>query len=252
MAVAHPAVDCGADFVAMQHRLCGGYSRALPRVPLRGLSFAHARKHSQYDQKDHRADKGVNDRPDKAGAEADMEIGEQKTGDYGADDADRDVAKKPEAAAELAKYLPADAFWSALENRPLSPLAGLLQKRRGVRSGLPDLHILYRGKSIYVEMKSHRGLASPAQKKVRSKLLAASAEWWMARTWRTALTALHLSGVPLRPPWTPPPLEPWEGPFADPSERLPQAPEVAAQRREAQQRWRERQKAARIPQQSAA
>jgi len=92
-------------------------------------------------------------------------------------------------------------------------LAGLLQKRRGVRSGLPDLHILDRGKSIYVEMKSHRGLASPAQKKVRSELLAASAEWWMARTWRAAPMALHLSGVPLRPPWTPQPLDPWEGPL---------------------------------------
>ena len=63
--------------------------------------------------------------------------------------------------------------------------------------------------------------------------------------------ALHLSGVPLRPPWTPQPLEPWEGPFANPSERLPQAPEVAAQRRAAQQRWRERQKAARMTEPSA-
>jgi hypothetical protein len=36
---------------------------------------------------------------------------------------------------------------------------------------------------------------------------------------------------------------PWEGPFADPNERLPQAPEVAAQRRAARQRWRERQRA---------
>jgi len=40
----------------------------------------------------------------------------------------------------------------------------------------------------------------------------------------------------------PPQLRPWEGPFADPTRRLPQAPEVAAQRRAAQQRWRERQR----------
>jgi hypothetical protein len=64
-----------------------------------GLSFAQAGEHAQHHQKNHRADKGVDDGSDKAGAEADMEIGEQKTGDYGADDADRDVAKKPEAAA---------------------------------------------------------------------------------------------------------------------------------------------------------
>jgi hypothetical protein len=65
----------------------------------------------------------------------------------------------------------------------------------------------------------------------------------MVRTCRAALMALHLSGVPLRPPWTPQPLEPWEGPFADPNKRLPQAPEVKAERSAAHKRWRERQRA---------
>jgi hypothetical protein len=32
-----------------------------------------------------------------------------------------------------------------------------------------------------------------------------------------------------------------EGPFADPTQRLPQAPDVAAQRRAARRRWRVRQ-----------
>jgi hypothetical protein len=59
------------------------------------------------------------------------------------------------------------------------------------------------------------------------------------------MTALHRSGVAFRRPWEPPPLEPWE-------ERLPQAPDVAARRRAARKRWRERQKAARAPKQSAA
>jgi hypothetical protein len=66
------------------------------------------------------------------------------------------------------------------------------------------------------------------------------------------MTALHRSGVAFRRPWEPPPLEPWEEPFADPTQRLPQAPDVAAQRRAARKRWRERQKAARAPKQSAA
>jgi hypothetical protein len=37
--------------------------------------------------------------------------------------------------------------------------------------------------------------------------------------------------------WKPP----WEGPFADPTRRLPQAPEVAAERAVARKRWRLRQ-----------
>ena len=52
--------------------------------------------------------------------------------------------------------------------------------------------------------------------------------------------ALHLSGVVLCRPWKPPRLK-WEGPFAGPTQRLPQAPEVA-ERAVARKRWRERQR----------
>ena len=55
--------------------------------------------------------------------------------------------------------------------------------------------------------------------------------------------ALHLSGVVFRRRWKPPRLKPWEGPFADPTQRLPQAPDVAALRRAARRRWRARQRA---------
>jgi hypothetical protein len=73
-------------------------------------------------------------------------------------------------------------------------------------------------------------------------MLLAGVTWWMARSARAALMALHLSGVVFRRRWKPPRLKPWEGPFADPTQRLPRAPDVAAQRRAARQRWRERQR----------
>ena len=57
--------------------------------------------------------------------------------------------------------------------------------------------------------------------------------------------AMHLSGVVFRRRWKPPRLKPWEGPFADPAQRLPQAPDVAARRRAARRRWRESQQRAR-------
>jgi hypothetical protein len=60
----------------------------------------------------------------------------------------------------------------------------------------------------------------------------------MARSAGAAMMALHLSGVVFRRQWKPPRLQPWEGPFADPTQRLPQAPDVAAQRRAANKRWR--------------
>jgi hypothetical protein len=63
---------------------------------------------------------------------------------------------------------------------------------------------------VFVELKSHRGLASKTQKQVRAELLAAGVLWWMARSAHAAMTALYRSGVAFRRPWEPPPLQPWE------------------------------------------
>jgi len=51
-------------------------------------------------------------------------------------------------AGMLAKYLdPAFTFRTSLENKPLSRVSGLFQKRRGgVRSGLADVLVISRGK----------------------------------------------------------------------------------------------------------
>jgi hypothetical protein len=144
----------------------------------------------------------------------------------------------------LAEYLdPALTFWTSLENKPLSQQSGVFQKRRGVRSGLPDVLVIFRQKPIFVELKSRAGLASKAQKQIRLEMLPAGADWWLARSARAALMALHLSGVGFRRQWKPPRLKLWEGPFADPMRRLPQAPDVAARRRAARRRWRLRQRA---------
>src|SRR5262249_11870680 len=88
------------------------------------------------------------------------------------------------------------------------------------------------------------GVASKVQRQVRDELLAAGVKWWwLARSTRACLVALHRSGVPLRK-WKPPlRLQEWEGPFSDPHKKLPMAPEVARGRRAARRRWRARQRA---------
>jgi hypothetical protein len=147
----------------------------------------------------------------------------------------------------LTQYLPDNVFWSALSNAPRTALAGYLARRRGVRSGLSDIIVVYDGRAIWVEMKSPAGVASKVQRQVCAELLAAGADCYLARSKEAALVALRLSNVPFRLPWTPPPLELWEGPFTGgmicSGQRLPQHPEVAAQRRAAQRAWRERQRA---------
>jgi hypothetical protein len=133
-----------------------------------------------------------------------------------------------------------------LENKPLSRISGFLQRKRGVKNGLADVQILYRRKPsnrcrtyvVFIELKAPHGVASRSQKRTRLEMLPTGAKWLMARTARAAMTALHHEGVPFCQPWTPSELEPWEGPFFDPTRRLPQHPEVAAERREAARRYR--------------
>jgi hypothetical protein len=70
-------------------------------------------------------------------------------------------------AGMLDKYLdPADTFWTSLENKPISRLSGIFQKKRGVRSGLPDVLVISRGKPIFVELS--RAVASQVQRRSRS------------------------------------------------------------------------------------
>jgi hypothetical protein len=72
----------------------------------------------------------------------------------------------------LAEYAdPETTFWSCLENRPRSRLSGARQRLRGVRGGVPDLVCVFRGRVIFIELKSRFGLPSKAQKQVRAELL---------------------------------------------------------------------------------
>ena len=62
-------------------------------------------------------------------------------------------------------------FWTSLENKPISRISGIFQKKRGVRSGIADVFVLYSGRPIFVELKSLAGVATKAQKQVRVELL---------------------------------------------------------------------------------
>jgi hypothetical protein len=80
----------------------------------------------------------------------------------------------------LAEYLdPSCAWFTSLENKPLSRISGFLQKKRHVKSGLPDLLIMYRRKPsprcpthvVFVELKAPGGVASKSQKQTRLEML---------------------------------------------------------------------------------
>ena len=153
-------------------------------------------------------------------------------------------------ASLLDKWMdPSCAFWSATDPVAHSAMSGLMRKRRGVKSGVPDTLVWYRRKSITIEMKSQSGRCSAAQRAAREALIRAGAEWWVCRTASAAMWALKRSGVRFRElvhadgsteRWRQPRLAQWEVPRRDPAERRPNAPEVVAERREVARRWRDR------------
>jgi hypothetical protein len=166
-------------------------------------------------------------------------------------------AEQSDLAARLAELLdPACVFWTAVDNQPWSKVAGILRKRRGCRSGTPDLLILHKGKLIGLEMKSRSGRVSRAQKEVRLEMLRAGGIWWLCRGARSGLVALHRSGVRLSTHagrrWKPPVLEPWEEPVADPELPMVWHPAVLRQWRADKERWRARRRVRDAAQRAAA
>jgi hypothetical protein len=109
-----------------------------------------------------------------------------------------------------------------------------MRKRRGVKAGLSDVIIWYRGRTVCVELKGPYGQCRPAQRLVREQMLRAGIKaWWQCRTAESAMWALRKSGIKFRvivnddgstETWQQPELEPWEIPKTDPRERRRRPP----------------------------
>jgi hypothetical protein len=128
----------------------------------------------------------------------------------------------------------------------------MLRRKRGCRAGTPDYLLLHKGTLIGLELKSPGGRLSRTQIEVRLALLQAGGMWWMARSARAALVALHRSGVTFKRRWREPAkLRSWEGPFCCLDPPPPVAPEALAARRLAKQRWRAQQRERRAAQHTA-
>jgi len=135
----------------------------------------------------------------------------------------------------LDKWLdPTCTLWTATDPVAPSATSGAMRKKRGVKPGVPDVLVWYRGKSITIELKSRRGQCSRSQRLVREALLRAGARWWVCCSAHAAMWALRKSGVPFRTIvhedgtlecWQQPELPAWEVPKRNPHERRPRAPE---------------------------
>ncbi len=105
------------------------------------------------------------------------------------------------AAAFLGKALPAEAYWTSIDmGRSTSAAQGQLRKLRGVRAGIPDMLIVWRGVTLWCELKidTRPTALSPAQVTTRDALLANGHCWELCRSIEDVEAACRAAGIPLR------------------------------------------------------
>lgn len=101
-------------------------------------------------------------------------------------------------AAFLSKALPSDAYWTSIDiGRSTSAAQGNLRKLRGVKAGIPDVLIVWRGITVWCELKVDAAL-SPAQQTTRDMLRANGHHWYLCRSPEDIEGACRGSEIQLR------------------------------------------------------
>lgn len=99
----------------------------------------------------------------------------------------------------LAVALPEDAVFFAI---PLggarSKVEAAIMQGLGVRAGLADLCVIWRGFTLFIELKADRGSLSPEQIEMADRLQRAGAWCYCARSVDDVATILRLANIPLR------------------------------------------------------
>lgn len=103
-------------------------------------------------------------------------------------------------AAYLDAALPDDAVWWHTPNGGhRHPAVAAKLKWQGVKKGVPDVAIIWRGRAIFIELKAHGGRLSPDQLDMHSDLTVARAVVLpIARSVEEVEAFLRTLGMPLR------------------------------------------------------
>mgnify|MGYP003625222010 FL=1 len=90
----------------------------------------------------------------------------------------------------------ADSFWTAINPIPSkSIIAAANSKAMGMKAGVPDLLILHKGRTIWIEVKKEGGYLSRKQKEVHEKIAMAGGDVFTARSVEDVQKLLQKWGV---------------------------------------------------------
>jgi VRR-NUC domain-containing protein len=95
--------------------------------------------------------------------------------------------------------LPADAtFYHPANGGLRSKVAAARMVGLGVRAGIPDLAIVWKGRALFIELKAPKGGLSAHQRQMINRLIYCGAEVMVCKTLEGVECALRELGVPLR------------------------------------------------------
>jgi hypothetical protein len=103
-----------------------------------------------------------------------------------------------QVADYLSVALKPPAWWSTFPAGGGGAIRGAMLKRVGLKTGVPDILIIVRGKAFWIELKSHRGTLSPEQLLAHPILVTAGCPVATCRTLAEVQLALEGWGVPTR------------------------------------------------------
>ena len=89
-------------------------------------------------------------------------------------------------------------WWHTPNGGSRNAIEGAKLKRMGVKPGVPDIAILWRGGVVFVELKTATGRLTRAQTDMRDALEAASFGWSLCRSVDELESALIFHRVPIK------------------------------------------------------
>jgi VRR-NUC domain len=101
-------------------------------------------------------------------------------------------------ASLLTWLLPPEVPWTAIGHGGGGKTRGMILKGMGLHAGWPDMVLLHRGRSCWIELKAARGSLSPEQKVVHEALRAAGGWVAVCRSTDEVRGVLDAWGIPTR------------------------------------------------------
>lgn len=104
------------------------------------------------------------------------------------------------AVCQFLKWaVPADCVWHSIPNGgQRHTRAAQKLVATGLRAGVPDLLVIYRGRPTYIELKTPVGRLSADQRQMHQRLAAAGADVFVLRSVEGVESSLREIGIPLR------------------------------------------------------